>query len=76
MKTDVKLPDKLSDLLELAVNDAMSLENSNNYVLNMLDWHSPYVETTGTKCNVCMAGAVMACTLKVPSYQKMFPGGD
>lgn len=55
MKKNV-LPNKASDLLLLAVNDAIALQKrSKKFKLNMNTWNSIIDE----KCNVCMAGAVM-----------------
>lgn len=63
------LPNKLSDLLELAVNDCISIENGeeSGIVLNMTEWHTPGA-LPGT-CQVCMAGAVLHKELKVPINQ-------
>lgn len=58
-----RLPDKLSDLLELAVNDAEAIEKTPGYVLRMGTWH--YFERDTNTCMVCMAGAVMARSLGV-----------
>lgn len=59
------LPDKLSDLLELAVNDAMAIEAANDPMvqLNMFTWVSGPL--FNGSCEVCMAGAVMYKTLKI-----------
>ena len=56
------LPDKPSQLLRLAVKDAQLCQQDPNYRLDMGTWHSP----VGSLCFVCMAGAVMAKTLKLP----------
>lgn len=56
------LPDKLSDLAELALNDLENCEAAPGlYVINMNAWHDP-CELSRT-CDVCMAGAVIANTL-------------
>ena len=56
------LPNKLSELLRLAVWDAVACEQMpETYELNMGLWHSP---SQGI-CRVCMAGAVMAQTLRM-----------
>lgn len=52
-------PTKLSDLLELAVNDAKRCQKDK---LNMDTWHT----FEDPICHVCMAGAVMAKTLHMP----------
>lgn len=51
------LPDNLSDLLELSVNDAVACDRSRKYALSMGHWHKP-----NGVCKVCMAGAVMVQT--------------
>jgi hypothetical protein len=65
-----KLPDKLSDGLILALQDLEKCEQDKNYVIEMSAWHrlinDPTVNDGGTTCEVCLAGVVMAQTLKVP----------
>ncbi len=60
-KTD-KLPDKISDLLEVAVDDVIKIKRRKSYALDMFNWHLPAVNPRNSsgKCTVCMAGAVMA----------------
>lgn len=69
-----RLPDKLSDLLELAVNDARAIEGTTRdgrtYVLEMGVYHWP---THDSRCLVCMAGAVMARTLECPPDEVSCP---
>jgi hypothetical protein len=55
-----KLPDKLSDLIRLAVKDAQTVAKLPGYKLDMRMWHQPKDDDT---CNVCLAGSVMANTL-------------
>jgi hypothetical protein len=51
----LNLPDKPSDLMELALKDLKRVEKlKNTYKIVMLDWHS-----ANSHCSVCMAGAVM-----------------
>ena len=78
-----KLPDKLSDLLELAVKDAKRAERSKKYVLDMYKFHAPKGEPLQgcdcedcrdarekpNRCRVCMAGAVIAFELGGPPDQ-------
>lgn len=59
--TTVKLPNKLSELLRLAVRDAQAVEQRDGYRLDMLVFHEP---RRGGSCAVCMAGAVIANTLE------------
>lgn len=57
------LPNKLSDLLELAVRDSLKCEaEPARYRLDMGSWHSPGRDGI---CHVCLAGAVLAQTLGV-----------
>lgn len=61
----VVLPSKLSELLELAVRDALTCEaEPARYRLDMGSWHSPGRDGV---CHVCLAGAVLAQTLGVPA---------
>lgn len=56
-----KLPNKMSDLIEVALKDLTSVRRSSRYSVNMSIWHVP--ENTERQCHVCLAGAVMARTL-------------
>lgn len=56
-----QLPNKLSELLRLAVHDAQLCEQDERYELDMRVWHRGH---PGGKCHVCMAGAVLAQTLQ------------
>jgi hypothetical protein len=51
----VRLPDKLSDLLELAVADCLEVEAEGKHEFDM----TVYYERLNGHCAVCMAGAVM-----------------
>lgn len=77
MKKKTKLPDKLSDLIRIAVADAKKIEKDSKYIFNMSTWHQPQSNyddvshtfvTTG-KCEVCFAGSIIACTLKAKPNQ-------
>jgi len=59
----VKLPDKPSDLILLAINDLKAVEQSEKYVIDMSTFHDPDYAVNG-KCAVCFAGSVMAKSLK------------
>lgn len=54
-----RLPDRLSDLLELALSDLEKVEWDGRYVVRMSTWHTPF----DGKCYVCLAGAIIAGTL-------------
>jgi hypothetical protein len=58
-----KLPDTLSGLLRVAVEDAKKCEADPRYELDMGVWHTP--KDGADVCLVCMAGAVMAQRLEV-----------
>lgn len=73
MTTTSELPTELSDLLELAVNDARKCAKDPRYVLDMRSWHKPLMG--GAACRVCMAGAVMAQDLGVSPDEYMTPDG-
>lgn len=57
------LPDKLSDLLELALGDLEKVEAMPEvYEVDMSDWHLPQRDEFGGRCGrctVCLAGAVI-----------------
>lgn len=61
-----QLPDKLSELLRLAVRDAQAVAAMSGYRLDMWSWRR---QASGGTCAVCMAGAVMVNTVGEP------PGG-
>lgn len=71
---DVLLPRRLSTLLRLAVHDAMACERDPRFRLQMSGWFVPsnYVNNR-VVCNVCMAGAVMAQTLRVAMTDVLAP---
>ena len=76
MKTET-LPDKLSDLLELALDDLETTEKDPAYEINMLYWHE--LDEVDNTCRVCLAGAVLAQTLEVPvsfNYLRYRPEPD
>ncbi len=61
-----KLPEKLSDLIDLALADLRKVEKDDRYAVDMATWHEPpgaSLDEEATRCHVCFAGAVMAGTL-------------
>lgn len=64
-----KLPNKPSQLIDLAIDDLEKVENSERYRVNMSEWHTPYDET----CHVCLAGAVMAMELQADPLDELCP---
>lgn len=57
------LPEKPSDLIELALNDLIKVEHDKRYKIDMNEWHRPNGDGI---CVVCQAGAVIAKTFKTP----------
>jgi hypothetical protein len=64
------LPTLLSELLRLAVWDAIATEQTPGYMLRMNDWHVPI---STELCAVCLAGSVMVQTLGVPRNERLRP---
>lgn len=62
------LPDKLSDLIEVALRDLELVENDKRYTVNMDWWHR-----SGDTCLVCLAGSVMAKSLDVSPDRTRYP---
>lgn len=62
-------PDKLSDLIRLALDDLRKCEENPQYTINMHVWyhHSP----DNNRCMVCLAGSVMAQTLQFASTDRL-----
>lgn len=58
------LAETLSGLLRQSVRDVRKIEKMAGYGLAMNTWHSE--DRSHQVCYVCMAGAVMACTLGAP----------
>ena len=56
-----KLPEKLSDLLAVAINDCEVLVNDKNYNFKFDDIYVGYDK----KCHICDAGAVLVNSLKL-----------
>lgn len=65
-----QLPDKPSELLALALADLAKVEKSLRYEVCMEYWHLP---TEDGVCQVSMAGALMAKTLKVDRFKEFKP---
>ena len=64
-------PGKLSDLIDLAVTDARRLDRT-TYTPNSSVWHEPADDGC---CMICLAGSVIAETLKCPRDKKVEIGG-
>ena len=63
-------PKKLSDLIGLAVSDARALDRK-TYIPDCWRWHTP---GRNNKCRVCLAGAVIAGTLRVKPKTEVVRG--
>jgi len=80
MNTD-QLPAKLSELLQLALDDLRKSEADDKVVVDMSYWlrdRELYEETEGdlaapVQCVVCMAGSVMIHTLKAIRHITSYP---
>lgn len=72
MAKNVKLPEKISDLLELALNDAQAVQRRSGVELDMGEWL--FFNHDGT-CTACVAGAVMLRTLGATREQADELGG-
>ena len=76
---------KLSELLEVAVNDYKKISKDNRYFFKPNLWHTQYIpwhtqdiyesihESSNNRCNVCLAGCVIAKTLDIPSNKETDP---
>ena len=65
----IRLPDKPSDLIEVALGDLEKAELSPHYAVEMSDWHNPEED----ECNVCLAGSVMAFSLNANPLSTLGP---
>lgn len=64
-----KLSDVPSEALAQALSDLELVEQDEEYVVDMYSWHEP----NSGGCKVCLAGAVLAKTVKVPINVKISP---
>lgn len=65
-----KLPKTPSKLLAIALTDLVKVERSKKYVVAMNTWH---LANDPDRCQVCLAGAVMAKTLKADDQLTLEP---
>ena len=61
------------ELIRLAIADLEKTEKDPRYVIDMGEWHAP--QNDGV-CAVCLAGSVMAQTLKAPINDFLEPYDD
>ena len=64
-----RLPNRLSDLIDLAVKDSEKANAMKSRILNMEVFHTPL----NGKCSMCMAGAVMDRTLGANPKKELVP---
>lgn len=71
------LPNKLSQLILVALKDLELCEKDPNYRVNMHTWHGPANDMQlfgdAPYCVVCLAGAVMAQSLEAPKENVFVP---
>lgn len=66
------LPTYPSALLRLAAKDCEDILGNPKYKVNMREWHSPNMDERGV-CSVCLAGSVIAGTLKAEPDRYLNP---
>lgn len=64
-KPDNRLPDKLSELIEVALMDLILAEQMKEYEIDMGAYH-----VANGKCRVCFAGSVIAATNNFSLYNR------
>lgn len=65
------LPDKLSELIRVALIDLEKCENDPRYFIDMQEWHH---FIAGVFCQVCLAGAVAAQTIGIDIKDSLVVG--
>lgn len=63
-------PTKVSELIALALHDLELTEKDPDYIIRMSVWHE--IGEEDKKCEVCLAGAIIAQTLKVNKSTRVF----
>jgi len=66
----IDLPDKMSDLLSLALDALEACEADPNYFVYMGEYHKPADDGT---CSVCLAGSAMAKVLGADKTRWLWP---
>ena len=69
--TPTTLPDKPSALIRVALADLRKVERDKRYKVDMANWHEPGVDV----CYVCLAGAVMAKSIRIDPKASCTPKG-
>lgn len=69
------LPKVPSALIRLAINDLEKIETDPAYAVDMSYWHVPHIDTEKRRniCHVCLAGSVMANSLKCDATKEVSP---
>jgi hypothetical protein len=68
IEIDIQCPDKMSEILTLAIDDLELCEKDPNMEVNMGEWVTVanfYSSNTNPKCYACLAGGVMVKTLHI-----------
>lgn len=68
----MQLPDLPSRLITLALGDLRWIEGDDRYLVDMNHWHIAGTKH-GSPCIVCLAGAVMARSLRVDPSSSQLP---
>ena len=71
MNEQVRPPQKLSNLITLAIADARRLDRD-VYTPNSEVWHEPH----GGTCMVCLSGCLIAATLEAPRVEVVIRQGN
>lgn len=69
------LPNKLYQLLRLAVTDAQRVMKMKNFTLDMGNWVAA-LDDKAKQCSVCLAGSVMVCELKAHKNKDLKVEGE
>jgi len=72
MINKILLPDTLHELITVALQDEDKAFHSPLYLIRMNDWHVAS-RNSKSRCDVCLAGAVMAFSLKGPIELDLSP---
>lgn len=67
------LPDKLSELIRVAIADNRKLMDNPLYVFNPYVWHDLIDDDPHAPCEICIAGGVIAGTLKSDRLKRLSP---
>lgn len=76
IKSKAKLPDKLSELILVALEDLQVVISDDRYTVDLDDWHSPDIGDEHGTCYVCFAGAVIARRLSPAQAAEVIEPND